>query len=260
MMKKVSLIVLVTSVFFQVLFGCSSNQDDLLYSCNPIINKSVSVNLPIVWKMNRAVWLKLREDYKRAVYRAFTPQQRKQLWIEKFNEVKGLNWTKGEMDHIIKAENFFKEHDELYSNDKLSDKESNDIDLFFAMWLKDAETQFGWDKKIAVSIAGTPNYTVDTKGTIEIITKGLILDSKRKRILNSSEIDTIESVDTTGYIGGEILDDTTGMAATVDCHCSDKVLNDFCFPLTCTSSWIKCNATEKGCGWGWQQSCDGVCS
>lgn len=258
-MRKTSLTVLIVSFFFQVLFGCSSKDDDLLYSCNPVINRSVAENLPIVWKMNRTVWLKLREDFKRAVYRAFTPAQRKSLWMGKFTELKTLNWTEKEKSHILKAEKFFMEHDKMYSNDKLSDKEANEIDLFFATWLKEAECQLGWDKSIAVSIAGTPNHTVDTKGTIEIIKKGLILDRKKKVISWNSDVDTSEIVDTTYYVGGEIIGDSTGLGASIDCHCSDKVLNDFCFPLTCTSSWIKCNVSEKGCGWGWNQPCDGVC-
>ncbi len=243
-------------ILSHVVLGCSVNEDRLQYSCDPAINKLVSTNLPIVWKMNRTVWLKLREDFKRAVYRAFTPLQRKELWIAKFAELQSLNWTEKERAHIAEAEQFFMQHNELYSNAKLSDEESNMIDLFFATWMKSAESELGWDKGIAISVAGTPNRIVDTKGTIEIVKRGLMLDYKKGVVL----YDNVEVIDTADYTGGELPDDTTGLSSSTDCHCTDKVLSDFCFPLTCTSNWVKCNVTEKGCGWGWQQTCNGVCN
>lgn len=219
-MKKFIISIIVAGLIAQFAFA-DSHDDGLMYSCNPVVHKAVVSNLQTVRKMNRETWLKLRQDFKRAVYRAFTPTQRKNLWLGKFAELRQLPWSQEELAHIKKVEDFMNEHDEIFSDEKLTDEQQNVIDLFFANWSKEAERSLGWDRRIAISIAGTPCRTTDTKGTVELVTKGLILKYKESDMPVSGESDTTDE-------SGETIvpEDSTGMAEAIDCSLMDEDLQD----------------------------------
>lgn len=259
-MRSFVIYVMLTVLSIQLLFACDDKNDSLMFSCNPVVQKAVASNLSTVRKMKRTDWLKFRQDFKRALYRAFTPAQRKEIWIDKFKELKNLDWSKEELLHIKKVEDFMCTHEELFTDKKLTDEQQNAIDMFFLNWTKEGELNLGWDKTIAISIAGTPCRTTDTHGSVEIVNKGLVLKYKKGVMFMDNESDTIESVDTTDYIGGGVEpNDTTGLSEKWECECADKVLNDFCIPLSCDSKWIKCEIKDKGCGWAWQVECNGLC-
>ena len=220
-MKRFIFSVIVAGLIAQFTFACDRNDDDLMYSCNPVVHKAVVSNLQTVRKMNRETWLKLRQDFKRAVYRAFTPTQRKNLWLGKFAELRQLPWSQEELAHIKKVEDFMNEHDEIYADKKLTDEEENVIDLFFANWSKEAESSLGWDRKIAISIAGTPCRTTDTKGTVELVKKGLVLKYK------GSDTPVAGESDTTDESGETIVsEDSISMAEAIDCIFMDENLQD----------------------------------
>ena len=258
-MKRFILSVIVAGLMAQFAFA-DGHDDDLMYSCNPVVHKAVVSNLQTVRKMNRETWLKLRQDFKRAVYRAFTPTQRKNLWLGKFAELRQLPWSQEELAHIKKVEDFMNEHDEIYADKKLTDEEENVIDLFFANWSKEAESSLGWDRRIAISIAGTPCRTTDTKGSVELVKKGLVLKYKDEDVSVYGESAPTDIIDTTDYTGGTIApEDTTSTDGVIECNCADEFLQDFCIPLSCDSKWIKCIIKEKACGWGWNKDCNGLC-
>ena len=118
-------------------------------------------------------------------------------------------------------EDFINEHDEICSDEKLTDEQQNVIDLFFANWSKEAESSLGWDRKIAISIAGTPCRTTDTKGTVELVKKGLVLKYK------GSDTPVAGESDTTDESGETIVsEDSISMAEAIDCIFMDENLQD----------------------------------
>ena len=253
-MKKL-LIIAVT------LFCCLTNlscqdTDNRVYSCDSAINRSIVDNLSSIRKMDRRQWLKLREDFKAPAYRAFTPEQRQELWKGKFIEVKKLPWTKAELEHIEKAIKWAEAHPNLWSDQKSTDEELNEMELFFTKWTIEAEEKLNWDKRVAIALFQTPDRMLDTKGTLEITKTGLIL----KPISKASLEDPGLEVDTTDI---ETPSDTTDITETEEelfCSCHEGSIVTLCFPLSCERSWMPCNVTEKGCGLWWKQECNGLCN
>ena len=222
-----------------------------VYCCDSAINKAVIDNLPNIRQMDRSQWLKLREDFKTPVYRAFTPEQKHELWKGKFVEVKQLPWTKAELEHINKAIKWVETHPFLWSDRKSTDEELNELDLFFTKWTIEAEEKLNWDKRVAIALFQTPDRVLDTKGTLEITKTGLIL----KPISKASIEDPGLEMDTTD-IDFPCIDNPD---KAIKYHCTDQVFFDGCGTNTCDSHWIKCEIVEKGCGWMDGYDCNGLC-
>lgn len=227
-----------------------------VYCCDSAINKAVIDNLPNIRQMDRSQWLKLREDFKTPVYRAFTPEQKHELWKGKFKELKTLPWTKAERKHINKAIKWVETHPFIWSDRKSTDEELNEMELFFTKWTIEAEEKLNWDKRVAIALFQTPDRMLDTKGTLEITKTGLIL----KPISKASLEDPGLEVDTTDI---ETPSDTTDITETEEelfCSCHEGSIVTLCFPLSCERSWMPCKVTEKGCGLWWNQECNGLCN
>lgn len=171
--------------------------------------------------MTRQDWNELNEVQKAAAYRAFTSEQRVRFWHDKLEEVKMLDWTEEEFRHICLVDSFIDAHTDLLSGKKLTDNQLNTLEVFFYLWEKNAEKKFGWSPRIAISIAGSGNTLIDTKGNVAI---------KGKELL-----------------------ETRG-----SCNCNTFVLSDFCmYDGHCKSTMCD---EMLGCGWLLIQSCNGECS
>lgn len=248
-------------LFFAVTLFCFSTNlacqdiEKKVYCCDPTINRGIVDNLSSIRKMDRSQWLKLKEDYKIPAYRAFTPEQKHELWKGKFKELKTLPWTKAELEHINKAIKWVERHPFLWSNRKSTDEELNELDLFFTKWTIEAEEKLNWDKQVAIALFQTPDRVLDTKGTLEITKTGLIL----KPISKASIEDPGLEVDTTDIDFPSDTTDIDNPDKAIKCHCTDQVFFDGCGTNTCDSHWIKCEIVEKGCGWMDRYDCNGLC-
>ena len=253
MRKLLAMIIML--LYYSTNLACQDIKEKV-YCCDSAINKAIVDNLPNIRQMDRSQWLKLREDFKTPVYRAFTPEQKHELWEGKFVEVKQLPWTKAERKHINKAIKWVKTHPFLWSDRKSTDEELNEMELFFTKWTIEAEEKLNWDKRVAIALFQTPDRVLDTKGTLEITKTGLIL----KPISKASLEDPGLEVDTTDI---ETPSDTTDITETEEelfCSCHEGSIVTLCFPLSCERSWMPCKVTEKGCGLWWNQECNGLCN
>ena len=213
---------LILSVVASLLFVSCSNSDDLVYSCDKQTDLWVKENIEMVRSFGRNEWLKFSNTEKRAIYRAFTPEQRVLLWKEKLNEVKKLSWNEKELSHITKIEEFIDMHKEYFESG-LSDDGKDVVDTFFYKWKTYAVDSLGWDKRICIAIAGTPDR-MGKSG--ELIVNDSSVQKERRK----------------------------------DCNCNLK--QDFC-DVTGGGSECRdepCEADDWGCGWVWLNDCDGLCS
>lgn len=160
--------------------------EEKAYCCDSAINRGIVDNLPTIRKMDRSQWLKLREDYKTPAYRAFTPEQRHELWRGKFIEIKKLPWTKAELEHIDKAIKWVEARPNIWSDKKSTDEELNEMDLFFTKWTIEAEEKLNWNKQVAIALFQTPDRVLDTKGTLDIAKTGSILKPISKAPIEES--------------------------------------------------------------------------
>ena len=183
--------------------------------------------------MSRAQWTKLAPEVGIAVYRAFSPAQKKSFWETKFDEVLTLKWSTEERNHILKVIKFIKLHPDLFSSKTLTGKEEDELVLFFYKWSKFAEKKLGWDKKTIFSIVLTGAPVLDCKGSIY---------NPSPKITPSYSL---------------ALSSETSEHENCNCHLNNPLA---CFPdtsVTCEDN--TCEEVDKGCGWLLMQSCNGVC-
>ena len=204
------------------LFFSCEQESDTSYSCNRKINEWAIQNIEVIQQMSRNSWLELADSLKIAAFRAFTPNQKYHFWKEKFQEVKDLDWSEEELEHIVKAETFLDNHRFFYSM-KLTDDQKDELETFFYLWEKESKQKFGWTKTINIGIAGTGYRLVDIDGKVDA--------------------------------------DERQMNSTTDCHCNIKMLSDFCNIGGHLGACVKedCNIGDFGCGWLWLEDCNGIC-
>ena len=218
-------------IFFYVaaLLLLTSCDDEPTYSCDKQTDNWVKENIELVRSINRDSFLTYSGSKKRAMYRAFTPEQRISLWKEKLNEVKMLSWNDREFSHIAKLEEFIDMHTEYFMSG-LSDDRRDVVDSFFYQWQTYAIDSLGWSKQICFAIAGSPN-----------------------RMNKNGEIEGDDLNVQKNTRSGKKGDDK-------DCNCNLKLLSDFCGitgSAECTEK--PCDESSWGCGWGWLEDCNGVC-
>ena len=204
----------------------TSCDDDPVYSCDEQTDRWVKDNMELVRNIDRDSFLTYSDSEKRAMYRAFTPEQRISMWKEKLNEVKMLSWNEKELSHITKLEEFINMHKECFE-DGMSDENEDVLDVFFYQWQTYAIDSLGWDRQIGFAIAGSLNQM---KENGEIEREDL---NMRKGMRTRSK-------------SGE------------DCDCSSKLFNDFCIGMYCNDR-AKCEGVSSSCGWFWNKDCDGLC-
>lgn len=147
----------------------SCQKDDLIYSCDPVVEKAILQELPNIHLMTRSDWLKIKmSEYKAAVFRAFTPTQRYKFISEKLSEVTQLAWSKEEMTHILKLQDFIDNNPQFLNTNWGIDKElQNQFDLFQYKWIESARN-YGWTEKQIYAIAFSLDKILNKAGDLLI--------------------------------------------------------------------------------------------
>lgn len=186
--------------------------------------------------MSRSDWKKLPIQYSTATYVAFTKEQKKRFWKEKFEELKALPWNQAEINHLDKAEEFIMANPFIFSAEKMTMEEMDKLELFCYKWCKYAEKYLKWDKQVAYSILATGYTPINTKGTIDT--------SK------------VSSEKTTKGIDIGYLPNRPGTLQSCNCNLNCAM---GCFPNNVLCENIPCKDDVHGCGWVLVQSCNGRC-
>lgn len=195
------------------------------YCCNNEVNTWVKEHLDEVRSMTRAEWNELPSTVSRACYIAFTPQQKARFWDQKMQQVLTLDWSEAERQHLITLRSFIASNPDIFKPEKLYRPDMYDkFDRFMYEWYDYAQSEFGWTKHLAGSIAASGYDLINKTGAARI---GGHTDFKP------------------GWDGN-----------LVDCNCN--INNDFCDGnAVCTDD--ACKESFHGCGWVWVNKCDGLC-
>lgn len=226
MKRKKMFIFTVISMLF--LISCSQ-EEDVIYSCDKTTDTWVKDHLTEIRKMSRTQWKNLDPNLGIAVYRAFSDEQKKEFWKEKFKEVQNMDWSEDELLHIQNAEYFVFSHDFIFLERKLTEEENDELDLYFYKWMKYAEENFEWDIQLAYAIVAT----------------GYSLNNDKKNPIKNP------------YTAKRFISTTTEDFGTCDCNPSFIIPCGFISSISCQS--VNCKDTPHGCGWLMAQSCTGVC-
>lgn len=223
-MKKLSYSLLL--IVALVISSC--NKEEINFSCDEVTNNWVKANLDQIQKMDVKEWPSLADSLKIPVYRAFSYKQRIEFWIQRFKSVKQMKWSKDELKHIEKAENFFYLHLEMFSNNKLTDTQLNELELFSYTWMNEAIEQFGWTHRTGNLIIGS-GYTI-----------------KNTEVMNDETIPI----------------ERRAKDKKISCHChGGNIIFHSCYAdYTICQKTDRCEiGSSHGCGAFLAEECDGLC-
>ena len=229
-MQKVKyLLVLVMSIFS---FSCQKSN---MYSCDPDIERWANENVLEISRMSRMQFLNLKKDsYKRAAYRIFDTEKKREIWNEKYQELEKLDWSEVEWKHIDLIYSLILDYEKsIFTSIDLNN--NDELLIFIYRWQEYANNTLGWNKKQIHAIC----YSIE-----KVLNKQGDLDKNFE---------------------DEIIALTQGEGVGFECSCSQK--SSYCDILdhegpdytTCrTPTRGSCKPTS-GCGLFWLFECDGMC-
>ena len=233
MRKNIIYYVLLTGISALCSLTSCSGDDEQVYSCDKQVNTWVKANASSLQTMTREQWKGLSERVNIPVYRAFSPEQKYTFWKEKISELRTLPWSAKELEHIMRLDTFLNNNKSLFSNEKMSDEEKDDLDVFSYKWIDYAEKELGWSKELIYAIVATGSEVKDTKGTL------------RTRKRSSKAIAKLTP----------LAESNTSQS---ECHCNtESLVSRFLTGFYC--EYAKCETTNDGCGFLTLYKCDGTC-
>lgn len=126
------------------LYSCQ--KDEMFYSCDSQIEKWAIENKSELNKMTRKQFLEINNlSIKKAAYRAFTFENKQKVWREKYQELKMLDWSEAEWNHIGLLYSLVlsdKQNSILCANDV---EEDDSLLIFSYRWEDYAKTTLGVD-------------------------------------------------------------------------------------------------------------------
>ena len=220
-MKKIFYWTAIAVILLQVVTACS--KEEKFYTCDPETDAWVKNNLTEIQLMHRQDLQPFSDEQQRGCFRAFTPEQRYKVWIDKLIHVGNLNLSRDKVQHIdvLIAKMKVNWYDEKAREDTTF---SAEIDNFIQQWIADAY-KLGWTRN---EIGGI----VATLREVEIKDNTIVLK-------NSPDLDSTEDGDK-GII--------------YDCECSLR--SDWCWWSTCKNKI--CDKTGW-CGTLFLYECNGMC-
>lgn len=237
---RVAMKILMIYLFLFIGLCLSSCQDeDTLYSCDPIVERWTNDNLSEISKMSRVSFLSLENDeYKRAAYRTFGIDKQRRFWMEKYKELKKMDWSDVEWRHIEQIYSLVLDEEKSILN-ALDLENDDELLKFIYHWQEYARETLGWSKKQIYAICYSVEKVINTQGDIELIY------NPRSNNLTRSESDS---------------------GSGFECSCSQT--SSYCdildhegpdYAYCRTPSGGGCKVTERGCGLFWSFSCNGMC-
>ena len=206
-------------VLVLVSFTMSCN-DQECYSCDSEIDSWAKENKEALSKMDRYELMRLSSKQRAAAFRAFSAEKRKEIWIDKFNQILSIIKSSEERNHLEKILKFVEGYD--FSRE-ITEKEEK----FFRDWFSEGEYYFEWNKYFMVSGFASLGDAVTTK--------------KAYNALYNSE-----------NTEGRAIETDDDCDCRWDTHCDLAGLGD------CSDD--DCEDTTLGCGLFFMQSCTGDCS
>lgn len=218
-MKKFLLLTLLSVMTLAVSVSCSKEP---VYSCDKEVDEWTKSNLEAIQQMDRTEWSKLELKYQKGAYRAFSGNQRIDLWRGKITEALSLDWSAKERAHLVALLKIVESNPTWFSNEMNNNEaEQDNMTLTMYRWMEYATETLKWNKDLLYAIVATPQKMIDKTG------------------------DLYGTPLTKGPIG----------PAGDSCNCNFK--SDWCRNTTCSPA--RCNEQPQGCGTLWMTACNGTC-
>jgi hypothetical protein len=202
--------------------GC---ENDICYSCDTEIDAWAKNNIESLKLLSRNELVLLTSEKQKAAFRTFTPEKRKQLWTDKLKQIKSLNFSKKELNHLKKIEIFLTQYD--FSNE-LSRQE----EIYLKSWFEEGQQKFNWNIYFLVSGFASLDNAVLSKTEFQ-------KEFSKEFTTLSSNLNEFEGQEDSCDCRWDITCQLAGLG-----DCSDGGCEDSAF----------------GCGFMFMQSCTNDCS
>ncbi|MDR0334252.1 MAG: bacteriocin fulvocin C-related protein [Dysgonamonadaceae bacterium] len=170
-------------VMLGILFiACSTDNEEFEFSYDRDIDEWTRKNLTEIRKLTRENYLHIKSaDYRSAVYAAFSPEQKRQFWIEKLQETLLLDWNQMEKKHIESVLDF------VISTNAFDKGLDKDGEIFFYKWSEFAQEYFNWSDETIFSIIVSRYPMVNKAGDILILENNASALKTRNELAESSK-------------------------------------------------------------------------
>lgn len=216
----------VCCIFLFVTFISCLNEEEVYYSCDSFTDAWVKDNLPMIRKMNRQIWLTYPDSLSIPIYRAFTPEQKQRVWLEKLKEVIDRGgWSQQEYAHLVLMDSTLRASVCWFSDEGIENNQLvyEEYKIFMYKWLRYCLDELKWNRNLILNIAFTGKSLPTTK--------------------NSGFIDEIAP--------------TPDKKSDCDCKKTNVLFTTCSGILSCSSG--PCEETSHGCGAFLVEGCDGLC-
>lgn len=243
MKKSIARTMLCIAAALWLLWLPSCNHNDEPFSCTPEVDNWVKENLSEVQTMTRSEWLELNDpETERACFRAFTPEQRLQFWVDKLNETLTLDWSVPEKEHISSLIKFIEDNPRIFS-DYANEMDLQELtDKFLYLWIEEGQENFKWTLNTIYAIVASGHTLMKENDTYYIrdYAEGFLTRGGNDCGCSSSD----------DWCRGRALDINMQMPITID--------GPYDLEKTrCVKG--DCNVGSIGCGTLFLGKCDGNC-
>lgn len=212
-----------TLILLLFLFFFSCQKTELQFSCDPEINAHVSQNLKSLSLLTYTDLAKYELPLQRAIFNSWDAEKKRNAWLDKLYLVlENEPFTEAEARHI--QELFDHIHSGYFLEEAIKE-EKECRSLFAADWMEYASEKLKWPEQYVAYIV----YRLYTSYSEMEAELSMLHDLQENVTINSE---------------------------TGSCDCSTS--SDFCsYYLGCNSA--ECSSTTSGCGWLFNNPCNGLC-
>jgi hypothetical protein len=157
-------------VLIIIIASLTSCTKEEFFSCDPEIDAWVKENIVDIQQMTRGDWLQLDEGVNRAVYAAFTPEQKQEFWLQKLQEVLSLDWNESEKNHINVLHQALLDNPQWFSANFHKEEDFEAFEIFAYKWVEYSKDDLGWGEELIGATVFTGNKLLDVAGSIQINT------------------------------------------------------------------------------------------
>ena len=209
--------VLVVTIIFS-----SCKRDEVVYSCDPILNQYVSTHRAVLKSLSLTDLTNSDLVFQQAIFRSYDATRKREVWVQKIQSLLATQiYSPDEFAHVNSLLNHL--HDNYFVKENIESGRT-ERKQFATDWINKAKNSLGWsDQQVAFVV-------------YRLYTSTSQFDSELRFIQSIQQQNVIQP--------------------SGNCSCSTST--DYCVGnWLCNPG--SCKLTSSGCGWLWSEACDGTC-
>ncbi len=121
-------------------------------------------------EIDREAWKRLPVQFRMPVYETFSKEKKKVFWQLKHEELKKLDWTPAELEHIASFYSVICENPMLMQRGAESEELEDWFEIFKYNWREHSLDILGWDRQLLYAITISADEVLNTRGELKAYT------------------------------------------------------------------------------------------